>query len=69
MSVAPQDLACARFKAVARVFEKITRLGSEHAETRAQVERLKREQDTAAFRDRQAYAEALSAGKGRPAQS
>jgi hypothetical protein len=66
MSVAPEDLARSRFKPVAKVFEKIARLGTELAETRARVEELKAEQAAAAHRDRQAYAAALSEGKGKP---
>jgi hypothetical protein len=66
MSIAPEDLAKQRFKPVAKVFEKITRLGAELAETRAQVEQLKNEQAAAAHRDRLAYAAALSEGKGKP---
>jgi hypothetical protein len=66
MALAPEDLARSRFKPVAKVFEKIARLGTELAETRARVEQLKTEQASAAHRDRQAYAAALSEGKGKP---
>jgi hypothetical protein len=66
MSIAPEDLARQRFKPVAKVFEKIARLGVELAETRGQVEQLKNEQAAAAHRDRLAYAAALSEGKGKP---
>jgi hypothetical protein len=66
MALAPEDLARSRFKPVAKVFEKIARLGTELAETRAQVEQLKTEQAAAAHRDRAAYAAALSEGKGKP---
>src|SRR5512133_2123268 len=66
MARAPEDLARSRFKPVAKVFEKIARLGTELAETRARVEQLQNEQAAAAHRDRQAYAAALSEGKGKP---
>jgi hypothetical protein len=66
MSIAPEDLARLRFKPVAKVYEKISRLGAELQETRAQVERLETEQAAAAHRDRLAYAAALSEGKGKP---
>jgi hypothetical protein len=66
MSIAPEDLAKQRFKPVAKVFEKITRLGAELVETRAQVEQLKNEQTAAAHRDKQAYAVALSKSQPRP---
>jgi hypothetical protein len=66
MAIAPEDLARSRFKPVAKVFEKIARLGTELAETRARVEQLKADQAAAAHRDRQAYAAALSEGKGKP---
>ena len=62
----PEDLAKQRFKPVARALEKIARLGTELAETRARVEQLERERAAAAHRDRQAYAAALSEGKGKP---
>jgi hypothetical protein len=68
MALAPEDLARSRFKPVAKVFEKIARLGTELAETRARVEQLKTEQAAAAHRDRQAYAAALSEGKGKPSR-
>lgn len=66
MSIAPEDFARQRFKPVAKVFEKIARLGAELAETRGQVEQLRNEQAAAAQRDRLAYAAALSEGKGKP---
>lgn len=66
MAIAPEDLARQRFKPVAKVFEKIARLGAELAETRGQVEQLNNEQAAAAHRDRLAYAAALSEGKGKP---
>jgi hypothetical protein len=64
--VNPEDLARSRFKPVAKALEKISRLGTELTETRAQVEQLERERAAAAHRDRQAYADALSEGRARP---
>ena len=64
----PEDLARSRFKPVAKALEKISRLGTELAETRAQVEQLEGERAAAAHRDRQAYAEALREGRARPAK-
>ena len=64
----PEDLACSRFKPVAKALEKIARLGTELAETRAQVEHLKNERKDAAQRDRQSYANAIVAAKPRPAK-
>jgi hypothetical protein len=63
----PEDVARSRFRPMAKVYEKTTRLAAELQETRAQVERLTTEQAAAAHRDRLAYAAALSEGKGRPA--
>jgi hypothetical protein len=62
----PEDLARSRFKPLQGVYEKVARLSAELAETRGQVERLKTEQTDAAQRDKQAYADALAAGKPRP---
>jgi hypothetical protein len=62
----PEDLARQRFKPLQGVYEKVARLSAELQETRAQVERLEREQGRAAYRDKLAYANALAAGKPRP---
>jgi hypothetical protein len=62
----PEDLARSRFKPVARALEKIARLGTELAETRAQVEQLTNERKDAAQRDRQSYANAIIQGKAKP---
>src|SRR5215218_4646661 len=62
----PEDLARQRFKPPQGVHEKVARLSAELAETRAEVERLEMEQGRADYRDKQAYADALAAGKPRP---
>jgi hypothetical protein len=62
----PEDLARQRFKPLQGVYEKVARLSAELQETRAETERLDREQTQAEFRDKQAYANALAAGKPRP---
>ena len=62
----PEDLARSRFKSLAQVYEKTTRLATELQETRGRVEQLKAEQAAAAHRDKQAYADAISADKPRP---
>jgi hypothetical protein len=62
----PEDLARQRFKPLQGAYEKVTRLSAELAETRTQAERLKTEKAAAAHRDKQAYADALAAGKPRP---
>jgi hypothetical protein len=64
----PEDVARARFRPLAKVYDKTTALATELQETRGLVERLTNEQTAAAHRDRLAYADALSKGEPRPAK-
>jgi hypothetical protein len=68
LSIAPESLAQSRFKPLAKVDEKVARLSRDLADARQAVTNLEREQAAAAQRDKQAYADALSEGKGRPAK-
>jgi hypothetical protein len=68
MSIAPESLAQGRFKPLAKVDEKVARLSRDLAEARQSVTNLETKQAIAARRDKQAYAAALSEGKGRPSK-
>src|SRR5215211_6991655 len=68
MSIAPESLAASRFGELRKLDEKIQKLSRDLAEAAAEAARLEGEKAAAAQRDKQAYAVALAAGRGRPAK-
>ena len=68
MSIAPESLAASRFRELRKLDEKIQKLSQDLAEAGAEAARIEGEKAAAAKRDRQAYADALAAGRGRPAK-
>lgn len=68
MSIAPESLAASRFRELRKLDEKVQKLGRDLAEAREVVDVLTTEKAAAAQRDRQSYANAIVAGKPRPAK-
>jgi hypothetical protein len=68
MSTAPESLAAERFRELRKADEKVQKLGQDLAEAREVVGVLTNKKAAAARRDKEAYAAALGAGKGRPSK-